>query len=182
MDLRAGYTQICLTEGDEYETAFSTHNGHFEFTVMDFGLTGATTTFQAEMNRTLATVLRKCALVFFYDILVYSKSYPEHHLHLQQVWQLLALNQWKIKFSKCDIAQQSIHYLGHVISVHVVTTDESKIEAARDWPFPTYAKQLCSFLGIFDYYRKYVRNYGSISKPLTQLLHKHKPYIWTSES
>lgn len=102
--------------------------------------------------------------------------------HLQQVLQLLADNHWKIKLSKCAFAQDSIHYLGHVISAQGVATDETKIAAVRDWPTPVDAKQLRNFLGLAGYYRKYVRNYGSISKPLTQLLHKNTPFIWTSVS
>jgi hypothetical protein len=82
LDLRAGYHQIHLTEGDEHKTSFHTHHGHFEFTVMAFGSIGVPTTFQAEMNMTLSPLLRKCALVFFDDILVYSKTYSEHVVHL----------------------------------------------------------------------------------------------------
>lgn len=182
MGLCAGYHQIRLTEGDEYKTAFITHNGHFEFTVMAFGLTGAPATFEAEMNRTLAPLLRHCALVFFDDILIYSRSYEDHLAHLRQVLQLLSENQWKVKLSKCAFAQSSINYLGHVISAQGVATDTDKIAAVRDWPVPVDAKQLRSFLGMAGYYKKYVRNYGSISKPLTQLLHKNIPFIWTSES
>lgn len=182
LDLRAGYHQIRLTEGDEYKTAFHTHHGHYEFTVMAFGLTGAPATFQAEMNRTLAPLLRKCALVFFDDILIYSSTYKDHLSHLQQVLQLLADNQWKVKMSKCEFAQSSIHYLGHVISADGVATDESKIAAVRDWPVPQDVKQLRSFLGLAGYYRKYVRNYASISKPLTVLLHKNIPFIWTIDT
>lgn len=104
LDLRAGYHQIRLTEGDEHKTAFHTHHGHFELTVMAFGLTGAPATFQAEMNRTLAPLLRKCALVFFDDILTYSSTYTDHLVHLQAVLQLLADNDWRVKLSKCAFA------------------------------------------------------------------------------
>jgi hypothetical protein len=87
--LRAGYHQISLSLGKEYKTAFQTHSGHYEFKVMAFGLCGTTNTFQCIMNSTLAPLLRKCALVFFDDVLVYSRPLAEHVNHLQQVLQLL---------------------------------------------------------------------------------------------
>jgi hypothetical protein len=95
LDLRAGYHQIRLAPGEEYKTAFTTHQGHFEFLVMAFGLTGAPATFQSVMNKTLAPVLRKCALVFFDDILVYSASYEQHLHHVRQVLSLLSEQQWR---------------------------------------------------------------------------------------
>jgi hypothetical protein len=98
------------------------------------------------------------------------------------VLQLLADNKWKVKRSKCSFAQQSVDYLGHVISSTGVATDDAKIAAVRDWPVPTDVKQLRSFLGLAGYYRIFVRGYGSISKPLTELLKKHVPFIWTSET
>jgi hypothetical protein len=123
-----------------------------------------------------------CVLVFFDDILIYSASYQEHLCHLQEVLQLLDQNEWKVKLSKCAFAQSEIHYLVHVISKKGVDTDETKITAIKDWPSPVDAKQLRIFLGLAGYYRIYVRNYASISKPLTILLHKHVPFVWTSES
>lgn len=182
LDLRAGYHQIRMKQGDEYKTAFHTHHGHLEFTVMAFGLTGAPATFQAEMNRTLAPLLRKCALVFFDDILIYSKSYEQHLDHLRQVLTLLAENEWKVKASKCAFAQRSVHYLGHVISEKGVATDEEKIATIKDWPRPMDVKQLRSVLGMTGYYRKFIDGYGSISQPLTQLLRKHVPFVWTQET
>jgi hypothetical protein len=130
---------------------------------MAFGLTGAPATFQAEMNRTLAPLLRKCALVFFDDILIYNKSYKDHLSHLRAVLALLAENDWKVKMSKCSFAQKSVNYLGHVISENGVATDETKIDTVCDWPTPCDVKQLRSFLGLAGYYRKFVRGYGSHS-------------------
>nr|XP_051206440.1 uncharacterized protein LOC127321439 [Lolium perenne] len=182
LDLRAGYHQIRLTEGDEHKTAFHTHHGHYEFTVMAFGLTGAPATFQAEMNRTLASVLRKYAVVFFDDILVYNTNYQEHLQHLSSVLQLLQDNQWRVKISKCLFAQPSIHYLGHVISASGVATDEEKIATVKEWPTPMDVKQLRSFLGLAGYYRKFVQGYGSISQPLIALLRKNTPFVWTTDT
>lgn len=89
LDLKAGYHQIRLTAGEEHKTAFQTHIGHYEFRVMAFGLTGAPNTFLGAMNDTLKSVLRKCVLVFFDDILIYSQTFEDHLLHLQEVFQLL---------------------------------------------------------------------------------------------
>ena len=168
-----------MKEGDEYKRAFQTHHGHFEFTVMAFGLTGAPATFQAEMNRTLAPLLQKCALVFFDDIFIYSISYDQHLDHLWQVLTLLAENEWKVKASKCSFAQPSVHYLVHVISAAGVATDEEKIATIRDWPRVVDVKQLRSVLGMMGYYRKFIAGYCSISQPLTQLLCKNVQFLWT---
>ena len=94
LDLKAGYHQIRLAPGEEHKTAFQTHNGHYEFKVMAFGLTGAPATFQRAMNATLAPVLRKYALVFFDDILIYSSSWDDHLRHLASVLDILKKDQW----------------------------------------------------------------------------------------
>lgn len=182
LDLRAGYHQIRMAPGEEHKTAFQTHSGHFEYKVMSFGLTGAPTTFQGAMNQTLSSVLRKCALVFFDDILVYSPDLPSHLSHLKQVLQLLRQDHWQVKFSKCSFAQQQVSYLGHVIGVNGVATEPKKIQDVLNWATPVSVKKLRGFLGLAGYYRKFVKNFGIISKPLTQLLRKGVPFKWSAEA
>jgi hypothetical protein len=179
LHLRAGYHQICLAPREEYKIVFQTHYGHYEFKVMAFGLCGAPNTFQGAMNTTLAPLLRKCVLVFFNDILVYRKIMSEHVHHLQQVLQLLDQDKWQIKLSKCSFAKRTIDYLGHVISENGVAIDPAKISAIQNWSSPENVKQLRSFLGLAGHYRKFVRHFGIICKPLIELLKKQALFLWT---
>jgi hypothetical protein len=132
------------------------------------------------MNTTLAPLLKKCVLVFFDDILIYSKTLIEHTTHLQQVLQLLAQDSWQVKLFKCSFAQRKVNYLGHVISEQGVSTDPVKIVAIQQWPSPGNVKQLRSFLGLAGYYRKFVLHFGIICKSLTELLKKHSLFSWTA--
>lgn len=182
LDCRSGYHQIRVAQGDEFKTAFKTHNGLFEFRVMPFGLTNAPASFQGAMNMIFAPLLRKSVLVFMDDILVYSRTLEDHIHHLQQVLQLLQDNQFLLKESKCVFAQQSLEYLGHIISNNGVATEPTKIAAIQNWPTPTSVKQLRGFLGLTGYYRRFIQNYGVISRPLTQLLKKGVQFQWTPQA
>lgn len=179
LDLRAGYHQIRLAPGEEPKTAFQTHSGHYEFKVMAFGLSGAPATFQHAMNASLEPVLRKFALVFFDDILIYSPDFESHVQHVRTVLEILKRDQWQAKMSKCEFAQRRIAYLGHVISADGVSTDQSKIEAIRTWSVPTTLKELRGFLSLSGYYRKFIKRYAIISQPLTALLKKGTLFVWT---
>jgi hypothetical protein len=181
LDLNSGYHQIGLKKGEAYKTTFQTHFGLFEFNVMTFGLCGAPGTFQGAMNCTLAPLLRKCVLVFFDDILVYSATFSEHLEHLRKVLQLLAHDKWQVKLSKCNFARQQLSYLGHIISAKGIATNPSKITTVQSWPPPTNVKELRSFLGLTGYYRKFVKHFAVIAKPLTDLLKKQALLVWTSE-
>jgi hypothetical protein len=125
------------------------------------------------MNSVLAPLLRKCVLVFFDNILVYSTSYE------QQVFQLLQQDGWRVKRSKCSFARREISYLGFVISSKGVSTNPIKIQSVASWLVLANAKELRSFLGLAGYYRKFVHHFGVISKPLTELLKKNVLFIWT---
>ena len=116
LDLRSGYHQVRVHHEDVAKTAFRTHHGHFEFLVMPFGLSNAPSMFQALMNFTLRAFLRRCVLVFFDDILIYSATWTEHLQQLRTVLDILRAHRLHIKRSKCSFATSSVHYLGHVIS------------------------------------------------------------------
>jgi hypothetical protein len=121
-------------------------------------------------------------VVFLDDVLVYSTSLGEHVKHLKQVFQLLDQNQLRLKQSKCLFAQNKLEFLGHIISVAGVSTYLGKVQTIEQWPIPSGVKDVRGFLGMTGYYRKFVSQFGIISKPLTNLLRKDSVFVWTNEA
>jgi hypothetical protein len=167
-----------MHEPDIHKTAFRTTHGHYEFLVMPFGMTNAPTTFQSLMNHIFSTQLKMFVLVFFDGILVYNKSLEDHISHLQQVLAILRANCLTVKKSKCTFVAPQVEYLCHIISSAGVATDPAKISAIQSWTPPKSVTQLRSFLGLTEYYRRFIKDYGVICRPLHDPLKKDS-FTWT---
>ena len=179
IDLRSGYHQIRMKEGDEWKTAFKTKYGLYEWLVMPFGLTGAPSTFMRLMNAVLRPFLGKFVVVYLDDILIYSKTMAEHLNHLETLFRTLRTQKLYGKLEKCSFLLPEISFLGYIIGKTGVKVDPSKVKAIKDWPTPTTLTQVRSFHGLASFYRRFIRNFSSIMAPVTECTKQGK-FEWTS--
>ena len=178
LDLASGYWQVEIDDQDKEKTAFTTPNGHFEFNVMPFSLTNAPATFQRLMECTLAGLTGKQCLIYLDDIVIFSKDFTEHMERLTNVFQALQQAGLTLKPSKCHFMQREVKYLGHIVLAAGVQPDLGKIEAVSSYPVPKNAKELRQFLGLTNYYRRFIANYSRITGPLHRLLTKENNFQW----
>jgi hypothetical protein len=170
INLRSGYHQIKIREEDISKTTFSTRYGLYEYLVLSFGLTNTPAHFMYLMNSVFMEELENFVMVFIDDILVFSKSKKEHEGHLHILLQRLHDHQLYVKYSKCGFWLSEIPFLGHVISSEGISVDPGKVRDVLDWKLPRIVHQVCSFLGLAGYYRRFIPNFSKIVKPITNLL------------
>jgi hypothetical protein len=181
LDLRSGYWQIPLEASSRPLTAFATHDGAtYQYRVMAFGLKNAPATFQKLMARVLTGFLGKFAAVYLDDIIVYSRTYQEHILHLRQVMERLREANLICAPDKCVIARTRLEYLGHVIDLDTNEPQTRHLGAIQSTPEPTSKKQLKSFLGLCNWLRDYVPHMATLIAPLTDLLSAKRAWKWTT--
>jgi hypothetical protein len=169
IDLRSWYHQLWIKDDDIPKTAFKMRFGHYEFTILPFGLTNAPGVFMSLMNRVFREYLDKFIQVFIDDILIYSRTTEEHEEHLRLVLQCLREHKLYGKLSKCSFYQSRIHYLGHVIFVEGIVVDSTKVKAIMEWPAPMNVMEVHSFMGLVGYYRWFVKGFLKIANLIMEL-------------
>ncbi|SJL13333.1 uncharacterized protein ARMOST_16773 [Armillaria ostoyae] len=170
LDVRWGYNNVRIKEGDEHKAAFRTNRGLFEPTVMFFGLTNSPATFQWMMNDIFKDLIASGKVtIYLDDILIFTKDLGEHRRIVRQVLQKLRENKLFLKAEKCEFEVLETEYLGVIISEGQVRMDPVKLAGIAEWPTPTKKKELQSFLGFTNFYRKFIKNYSKVVRALTQL-------------
>ena len=178
-DLTSGYLQIPVKPTDIPKTAFCTKYGQYEFTTMPFGLVGSSATFQRTMELILQGLQWTTAIIYIDDIVVFASSFEEHKERVVKVLQRISDANLKLKPDKCELFQESITFLGHTVSKQGVKPCHDNIQKILQWPKPTNVKDVKHILGMGSYYRRFVKGYADIARPLTDLTKKNMKFKWT---
>jgi len=179
LDLRSGYHQIEIDESSKAKTAFNVPGGHYEYNRMPFGLSSAPATFQRLMDSVLSGLKGEKCLVYLDDIIVYSRDLASHLTALTGVFTRLQEANLCVQLSKCNFLVDQVKYLGHVIDRTGVRPDPGKLSAVNSFPKPTTVRDVRAFLGLAGYYRRHVKGFSTIGKPLFDLTKQGVDFIWT---
>lgn len=170
LDLKSGFHQIPLKESDVEKTAFSINNGKYEFVRLPFGLKNAPSIFQRALDDILRKFIGQICYVYIDDIIIFSQTEDQHIQHIREIFHTLNKARMKVQLDKCRFFEKQVEFLGFVVSSDGIRTNPTKVEAITNFPAPRTLKELRSFLGLSGYYRRFVKNYAKLAKPLTALL------------
>lgn len=181
LDITSAYNQVPVKAEDIPKTAFVTKRGLFEYTTMPFGLCNAPATFQRIMELALRGLQWVICLIYLDDVIVFSKTFDEHLKRLRAVLDRIRQAGLKLKPSKCHFLKSEVAFLGHVVSADGVLPNPQNTEKIKQWPVPKSVTEVRSFLGLVNYYRRFVRGHSEIVRPLVQLVKKGEAFNWTDE-
>jgi len=182
LDLKNGFNLIRIRKGDEWKTVFRTRYGLYEIQVMPFGLTNAPSTFQDMMNHVLSDVLDIGVLAYMDDILIYAKTEEEHDGLVRKVLGRLQANGLAVSPEKCVWKTHEVEFLGYVIGHHGIRMSQDKVEAVLSWQQPASVTETQSLLGFANFYRRFIRDYSRVAKPLMDLTKKIENWTWSKEA
>ena len=181
LDLSNGFHQLQMDPDSVHKTAFVTQNGQYQWRVLPYGLRNSPVTFMKAMHEVLRKHLFKSCIVYVDDIIVYSRNMTEHLEHLKEIFSCILKAGLKLKPSKCKFAAAQVKYLGHILSQDGVRPNPEKTTIIDNFPAPRNVKQVRSFIGLTNYYKRFIKDYSKIAAPLFALLRKDVPFVWSTQ-
>ena len=181
LDIVTAFNKIRMAEGEEWKTAFRIRYGLFESLIMNFGLCGAPSSFQNYINDILHEYLNTFCSAYIDDIFIYSKTKKEHLKHVQLVFRKLQNAGLQLDIDKCEFFVKKVKYFGLIITPKGIKMDQKKLSAVLDWSTPENLKNIQSFLGFANFYRRFIRDFSKLAAPLNLLAKKNTPFHWGPE-
>ncbi|XP_074304935.1 uncharacterized protein LOC141639787 [Silene latifolia] len=181
IDLRQGYHQVRIGEGDELKTGFKTKHELYEWLIMSFSLSNAPNTFMRLMTEVLRPCLGQFVVVYFDDILVYRSSREDHIRHLEVVFMILREQKLFGKLEKCTFMVEEVTFLGYIVFGRGISVDQEKISAIQSWPVPKTINKVRGFHGLSSFYRRFIKNFSSVVAPITECMKKGE-FQWTDNA
>ena len=182
LDVRWGYNNVRIRDGDQWKAAFKTNRGLFEPTVMFFGLCNSPATFQAMMDDIFGDMINECIIIVYMDdIFLFAPDEITLTKNTKRVLSRLRENDLFLKATKCEFNKTKVEYLGMVIEEGKISMDPGKLKGIQDWPTPTTVKQIRGFLGFGNFYRRFIWRFSELAKPLNDLLKKDQKFEWTDD-
>lgn len=180
IDIRSAFNKLRIKKGDEWKTAFTTRYGLYEYLVMPFGMCNAPSSFQTYINQALKGYLDIFCTAYVDDILIYSDTKEQHQLHVRMVLQRLREFGLQADINKCEFEKLSVKYLGLIISTSGIKMDPAKIECVQQWPIPRSVRDIQTFLGFANFYRRFIPAFSRLANPLTALTKKDQTFKWSA--
>ena len=180
IDFKSGYHQIRMKKSDEWKIAIKTKYGLYEWLVMPFGLSNAPSTFMRLMNHALRAFICRFLVIYFDDILVYSKNLNGHIDHLHCVLAVLRKEKLYANLKKCSFCMDKVVFLCYVVSMKGIEVDEEKVKAIKEWPTPKSITKARIFHGLASFYHRFVNDFSTLAAPLTEIVKKYVGFKWGS--